>query len=138
MYDTVTDNGSVCGIAGGPGIAGGFNYTCTLSRGHEEPHYYELVGHQDIRPKSLKLEPGTPVTDVQNITPKVPTPEGFSFGLVADPLTAGFQATAAFFNFLSTAQGQRVVDDIINFDEAFLKRVHDLFVSMETFIGKKV
>jgi hypothetical protein len=78
----------------------------------------------------------------QQITiPKLPgAPPTLSLPFVggADPITAGFNAAAAFFNFLSTTQGQRVVADIITLDEKFAGDVHDLFLKIKTFIEKKV
>ena len=62
----------------------------------------------------------------------------FGLSIGADPLTAGFNATAAFFNFLSTTQGQRVVERIIAFDDAFVKTVYTLFMKIQGFISKKV
>jgi len=58
------------------------------------------------------------------------------FALVADPLTAGFQAAAAFFNFLSTAQGQIIVADILKWDAQFAARVHDVFVAIHKRINR--
>ena len=154
MYDTVTDNKPVCGASPLPsGECVDSPFYCSLAKGHDEPHYFDL---KDIRPASLthpplKEEPHefvwptphteTPIGDgsLEGNPLKLSIPkEGFSFGLVADPLTAGFQAAAAFFNFLSTVQGQRVVDKIIDFDEAFVHKVHDMFTNIQNFIGKKV
>ena len=64
--------------------------------------------------------------------------EGSIFSINADPLTAGFTALAAFFNFLSTPAGQRIVTDILNFDAEFAHKIHDLFEKIHDFIGKKV
>lgn len=59
------------------------------------------------------------------------------FGGGADPITAGFTAAAAFFNFLSTPQGQRVVGDILTIDEFFAKKVYELFLKIHNYIDKK-
>ena len=59
---------------------------------------------------------------------------GFGFG--ADPITAGFNAAAAFFSFLSTVQGQRVCNDILNLDEAFAREVHDVWVKIHDRVNR--
>ena len=92
------------------------------------------------------MDNNSPVIQPADI-PKLPIPpagsgvppQTLSFPFVggADPITAGFNAAAAFFNFLSTTQGQRVVGDIISLDEAFAKDVHELFLKIKGFIDKK-
>ena len=60
--------------------------------------------------------------------PVDPAPLTFGFGAAGlDPITAGFNAAAAFFNFLSTVQGQRVCADIITTDEFFVKKCSEIF-----------
>jgi hypothetical protein len=59
----------------------------------------------------------------------------FAFGGL-DPLTAGFNAAAAFFNFLSTDQGQRVCKGILDLDSAFVQKVHEIFLKIHDRIQK--
>jgi hypothetical protein len=69
-----------------------------------------------------------PITDQE--IPQLPPEErrfGGIFGGGLDPLTAGFNAAAAFFNFLSTEQGQRICKDIIDFDHEFVAKCHNIF-----------
>lgn len=44
-----------------------------------------------------------------------------------DPLTATMQALGGFFQFLSTAEGQLVVQDFRQLDAAFNAKLKDLF-----------
>jgi hypothetical protein len=70
----------------------------------------------------------------------VPNPNeikyGSIFGSGLDPLTAGLNAAAAFFNFLSTVQGQRVTKDILDFDANFVHKCHDIFVKIHDGLAK--
>jgi ABC-type molybdate transport system permease subunit len=53
-----------------------------------------------------------------------------------DPITAGFNAAAAFFNFLSTAQGQVICADIITLDEFFIKKIQEVFQKIHDQVQK--
>lgn len=44
-----------------------------------------------------------------------------------DPLTATQNAIAALFQFLSTPEGQKVVEDFRQLDQAFVSKLKDLF-----------
>lgn len=83
----------------------------------------EPILPSDIPNGDLK---GTPLTPKLNI-----------FGGGADPITAGFNAAAAFFQFLCTVQGQRVCNDMLTIDEELVKRMHELFIKIHDFIEKK-
>ncbi len=48
-------------------------------------------------------------------------------GVSMDPISATQNAIAAFFNFLGTPEGQKVVDDFRALDQAFIKKLKDLF-----------
>jgi hypothetical protein len=61
----------------------------------------------------------------------------YGFGIGADPLTAGFNAAAAFFNFLSTVQGQRVVERIIAFDDKFVQIVSNIAAKIHNSLERK-
>lgn len=71
-----------------------------------------------IKPTDLPVIPGVEKAPIAATS-------GLFGGL--DPLTAGFNAAAAFFNFLSTEQGQRICKDIIDLDEFFVKKVKEVF-----------
>ena len=44
-----------------------------------------------------------------------------------DPITATQNAIAALFQFLSSAEGQKVVEDFRTLDQAFVSKLKDLF-----------
>ena len=101
----------------------------------------EAIVPSDIPSMGIDLEittithniPGLPsMDDTENIKQQLNI-----FGGGADPITAGFTAAAAFFNFLSTTQGQRVVSDILTIDEFFAKRIYELFLKIHNYIDKK-
>lgn len=55
------------------------------------------------------------------------TDQKLGLSLTTSPLAAAFQAATAFFNFLSTTEGQKVVEDIRVIDQAFVGKVHGIF-----------
>lgn len=81
-----------------------------------------------ILPIPLAPQPG----DISGTTEKLNI-----FGGGADPITAGFNAAAAFFNFLSTPQGQRVCSDMLTIDEFLVKKIYEIFVKIHGFLEKK-
>jgi len=85
-------------------------------------------------PKNI---PGTPSQDVEYVALDNTKQQLNIFGGGADPITAGFTAAAAFFNFLSTTQGQRMVGDILTVDEFFAKKLYDVFLKIHNYIDKK-
>lgn len=44
-----------------------------------------------------------------------------------DPVTAALNAAAALFNFLASAEGQKVVEDFRTLDQGFVQKMKDLF-----------
>lgn len=87
------------------------------------------------------MSDNTPEPIKQSDIPQIPTtdiPKTLNiFGGGADPITAGFNAAAAFFNFLCTVQGQRVCNDMLTLDEELVKKIYELFVKIHDFIEKK-
>jgi len=55
-----------------------------------------------------------------------PLPAKMGFALTTNPVAAAFEAMAALFNFLSTPQGQLIVEDIRKFDIAFYNKIKGL------------
>jgi hypothetical protein len=77
--------------------------------------------------KDVAIDPKKDLPEVPGL-PKAPDAAlTFGFGAGLDPLTAGFNAAAAFFNFLSTTEGQRICKDIIDLDEFFVKKCKEVF-----------
>jgi len=68
---------------------------------------------------------------------KTPQKLGFLGVGGADPVTAGFNAAAAMFNFFCTVQGQRFVGDMLTIDEFLVKKIYQLFVKIHDFVEKK-
>lgn len=61
-----------------------------------------------------------------------------TLSILSDPISAGFEALAAFFNFLCTPQGQLVAADLRTFDQQFISKLHDLFTKIHDFFEKKI
>ena len=87
---------------------------------------FRIVSH-DPKPITPSDIPATP-SEIRTLN---------VFGGGADPITAGFNAAAAFFNFLCTPAGQRFANDLLTLDEMFAKQIHELFIKIHDFIEKK-
>jgi hypothetical protein len=73
-------------------------------------------------------------TDITHL-PKAPG-DTEAFSLTTNPLTAGLEAAASFFNFLCTPEGQKVVEDIRQIDIAFVTKVSEVFSKIHATITK--
>jgi hypothetical protein len=87
--------------------------------------------HEAVITGAAAVIAGEPIKEV------IPNLNVASLAPVAlDPVTAGFDAAAALFNFLSTTQGQIVTADIIALDEFFVKKVQEVFTKIHDHLMK--